>query len=194
MAYTTKAKVDALFGISIPQSTADDLIAAVKLFIDRYTGKTFEGGSETRYYDGNGGDRISVDSFYGTPTEVAILNPDGTTDRVLTIGQANDYITLPYNSTEKNQILLTGVVSYWRFPRGASRIKVTANFGYGASVPKDIELVATRLVGALYGGNSGASVKSETLGDYSVTYGNIESAAESIGVMQILDLHRDIDI
>lgn len=197
MAYTTKAKVDDLFGITIPQAVFNDLVEVVKLFIDRYTGKTFEGASADRYYDSTGGYILNVDSFYGTPT-ISILNADGTVDRLLTEGQANDFVTVPYNTTEKNQIIFSSS-GYGRLPRGSRRVKITASWGYGATVPKDIEYVATQLIGALYNSNevSGSNIKSESLGDYSVTYGDVEQVAEGlkgIGVFQILDLHRDIDI
>lgn len=193
MAYTTKAKVDALYGTDIPQATFDALLASVKAFIDRYCGKTFEGGSATKIYDGNGRDEILVDSFYGSPSSVKILNSDGTDYETLTEGQANDYVALPLNSSEKNMIRLTGNGFWGRFANRESVLSVTATFGFAASAPADIELAATQMVGELYSGNQG-DVKSESLGDYSVSYADVGSAASKISATNILDLYRDIDI
>lgn len=194
MAYTTKAKVDALTGGNIDSALFTTLLASVKAFIDRYCGKTFEGVSETRYYDGNGLKEILVDSFTGTPTEVSILNSDGTTYDTITEGQANDYVALPLNSSEKNVIRLTGN-GYWaNFASRGRVLKVVATFGASASVPADIEYVATKLVANLGGESESLNIKSESLGDYSVSYDDIDDDARAMGVMTILDMYRDIDI
>lgn len=194
MAYTTKAKVDALFGTNIDNTLFTSLLASVKAFIDRYCGKTFEGVSETRYYTPlKGSNCLLVDSFTGNPT-VTILNQDGTTDRVLTQGQASDFITAPYNSTEKNQLELTGLGWYTHWPCWKHSVQVVATFGGSAAVPSDIELVATQLVGRLAADGVSNGKKAEALGDYSVSYGEVQDSATEMSVTTILDSYRDIDI
>lgn len=198
MAYTTQAKIENLFGITISGggiSAITDIIAGVKAFIDRYCGKTFEAVSETRYYDGNGKSCIIIDSFVGSPT-VTILNSDGTVDRVLTEGQANDYIIAPYNSTEKVQLLMTGFGWYGSFPGPLHRLKVVATFGFSATVPNDIQYIATKLAGDIYNKSLTQTglLKSVTLGDYSASYDNINTLASSLAVFDVLDLYRDIDV
>lgn len=193
MAYTTKAKVDALYGTDIPSATFTSLLASVKAFIDKYTGKTFEAASATKYYDGNGKDELIIDALIGSPTSVKILDADGTVYDTLTEGQANDYVMLPLNSTEKNTIRLTGNGSYGRFQKREYLVEVVASFGGSTAVPADIELAATQMIGELFSGNQG-DIKSESLGDYSVSYWDLGSAASKIGATNILDLYRDIDI
>lgn len=199
MAYTTLTKTNALFGITMTQAVFDDLLAAVKLFIDTYTGKTFEGSSVAQYYDGNGLDVLNVDSFYGTPA-VLILDSEGNTEATLAEGWGNDFVTAPYNSAEKNQIVLAANGRYSTFPNRLRSVKITASYGYSATVPADIQLVATRMIGELYNGTISSTtgdIKSESLGDYAVTYadtGGSESVANSIGAYGILDSHRDIDV
>lgn len=199
MSYTNKTKVEQLMGIAIPaadNTAISDFIAAVTAWIDRYCGKSFEDASATKYYDGNGQQQLNIDSFIGSPT-VTLLNIDGTTDRVLTEGQSDDYITYPYNDTEKYALVLTGCAWYSAWPKGRKRIKVVANFGAADTVPADIEMAATKLVANLYREReqkgSGA-IQSVSLGDYSASFGTIDEAAQAMGVYNILDLHRDVEV
>lgn len=199
MAYTTQAKIENLYKITISGggvSAIADIIAAVKIFIDRYCGKTFEAVSETRYYDGNGKAMMIVDAFIGSPT-VSVLKSDGTVDQLLTEGKANDYITGPYNFTEKNQIILTGWGWYRHFPKRLQALKIVGNFGGSTNVPADIQLVATKLAGSIFNSNAAGGTGALTsiqLGDYKASYGAIDEQAEALGVYSTLDSYRDIDI
>jgi len=208
MAYSTSTKVSNMFGITLTaaQSAAlVDIIAAVKIFIDRYCGKTFEAPSEARYYDWHGSREIVIDSFVGNIT-VEFLNADGTTARTLTVGADHDYIIVPYNNqpdglTEKNTILLTnsgwsGSTGWWysSLPTGTRAIKVTGSFGASTTVPADIQLAATKLSGLMLQENTDGILTSIRLGDYQAVYENVEKAAGTMGVMDILDSYRDIEI
>lgn len=193
MAYTTKAKVDALDGGNINATLFASLLASVTAFINRYVGKSFEAASATKYYDGNDRKCLLVDSFVGSPT-VTILNIDGTDDRILTEGHSSDYLTAPYNSTEKSSLELTGNGWYGSWPKGQHRVKVVATFGQSSSVPSDVEYAATKLISDLAKVGAGTKAKSETLGDYSITYDDIANSEEVSGVLSILDSYRDIDI
>ena len=197
MSYTTKAKIEKVIGQDIPvayNTAITDWIASVKVWIDKYCGKTFEAASEDRYYDGNGLRELAVDSFVGSAT-VLILNPDGTTMQTLTQGQADDFVTWPYNDTEKNRLVLMSEASIGAFPTGKRRVKVTATFGGSSAVPADIELIAFKLVGSIYTkGQDGGPVSSETLGDYSVSFAKIDEEAEALGIYNTLNEYRDINI
>lgn len=185
-----------MFGISITGggvAAIADIILAVKAWIDRYVGKTFEAVSETRYYDGNGSHSIIIDSFVGTAT-ILVLNSDGTTDRTLTVGQGNDYVIAPYNSTEKSQIVLTGYGWFTAFPSGAHRIAVTATFGQSLTVPADVQFAATKLAGQMYQDTNEGVITSIRLGDYSATFANFDESSSSMGIKAILDAYKDIDI
>lgn len=210
MAYTTRAKVEAFMNadLSSVDSSVTAWIASVKAFIDRYTGRTFEAASETRYYDGNNKDRIIIDPFVGSAT-VQLLNYDGSVWLTLTEGADGDFVTYPLNETQKWELVLMPNASVGIFARafenlidegdedGADTkrlIKVTASFGASSSVPADIELAATQLVAAIaerrVSGGVGAK-KAESLGDYSVTFADVGIMAEELSVTSILDGWRE---
>lgn len=192
--YTDQGKIEKYLQTTIDSSmtaTLNDWIAAVKIWIDKYVGKSFEGVSETRYFNGNGLDTLLIDDFIGTPV-IELLDSEGNVDSTLDSG---DYLVYPLNTTVKNTIALSVGAPYSRFSSWQKRVKVTAVFGYSAAVPKDVELAATMLVSRIFnGGSTDGTVKSESLGDYSITYGEIDSMAELMGVTSILDHYRDIEI
>jgi len=193
MAYTDKDTIQKYLTVDINSSFDSQItswIASVKAWIDRYTGKTFEASSQTRYYDTDGCDELFIDSFVGTPT-VEILNADGSNFDTLTEGAGNDFVAYPLNTTEKNRIVLTSS----KFPRGKRRLKVTATFGFATTVPDDIKLVATKLMGFILAkGIDGGKLSSTQLGDANVSFESIDEAAEALGVFQTLDMYRDISI
>lgn len=205
MSYTTQAKVENMFGVTLTAAQAaamTDFIAAIKVMIDRYCGKTFEAATETRYYDGNGRSSLLIDAFVGDPSSVQILSNTGAVEKTLTIGKANDYITGPYNagpggSAEKNLLILNENSSYGKFPERLQSVKVVASFGASTSVPADIQYASTKLAGLMLQENGEGILTSIRLGDYQAAYGGIEDALGQEGfggVSDILDSHRDIDI
>jgi len=95
------------------------------------------------------------------------------------------------NRITKNEIRLNPFGNYGQFPYlGSSKIKITGSFGVGTIVPPDIEMVATQMVGDIIKQCSGEAKnkKSETLGEYSVTYDSVSTF--SIPYTNILDLYR----
>lgn len=197
MAYTNKGKIQNYINTDISVAFDDQLtewISAVTQWIDKYTGKSFEASSDTKYYNGSGTDCLDVDSFVGNPT-VLILNTDGTTDVTLTEGHADDYLTYPLNSTEKTLLVLSPSATISAFPSGKRRVSVTANFGYSTTVPEDISLIATKLVGNIIEkGLKGGKVAQEELGDYRGAFEKIDEQADALAIYQTLDMYRDIQI
>lgn len=196
MAYTTKTRIENYLGITIDSSLVTSLnqwITAVGLWIDGYVGKTFEAsGATDKYYDGNDDDELIVDSFYGTPT-VSILNPDGST--VMLTLNSGHFATYPYNTTEKNEIRLLPGNPIGDFPCGEKRVKINATWAVGSSVPADIELVATKLVGdVLDRGLRGGRVTSISLGDIQTSLADIDQQKDPLGVFSILDGYRDVTL
>jgi len=195
--YTTQSKVEQYLNTDLSAVSSEVLnwIASVEAWINRYCGKTFEGSAETRYYDGNGKRRILIDPFTGTPTEVSVLELDGTTHLTLTNGPAEDYIIYPLNETEKNELALVSTSNIAAFLSGKRRVKVTASFGASTSVPADVELAATKLVGTIAEKRTkGGETKSEKLGDQTISYKDIDEEAEALGIYNILDQHREIHV
>lgn len=199
MSYTNKGNIQAYLNVDIASSfdaQIDGWIAAVKLWIDRYTGKSFEVSATetTRYFDTYGGNSVFVDSFTGTPTSVQILDSNGNAMDTLTEGMANDYMMYPLNSTEKNEIVLSRGGRRSSFGGGNSRLKITALFGYTA-VPADITLVATKLVSKIVEkGLKGGQLSSVSLGDFTSSFQKIDEEADEMGITAVLDSYREIAI
>lgn len=177
-----------------------DWLNAIQAFIEKYTGKTFEKtSSEARFFDGNGKRTLllSAEDDLISVTELLVLETDGTTLKSLTEGHSNDYVLYPYNSTPKYEIRLTKSASVGAFYKGDRRVKITGVWGNANSVPEDIKLAATIMIGHLIKqGIEGGNVKSAKLGDYSVSYseGDMKSIASQSGAMDILDNYREFKI
>jgi len=197
MAYTTKSKIENYLAIDIDSSFADqisDWISAVESYINNYTGRKdgFENSAASvRYFDGNGETEIDIDEFTSL-SSVEILEANGDdVEWALTEGLENDYITYPYNKTPQYRLILTPNASVGAWYKGKKRIKVKGVWGHSTSVPADIELVTTMLVASIIEkGLKGGKVKTESLGDYSVTYADINETAQAIGVKKILDAYK----
>ena len=193
--YTTKNSIQNYLAVDINSSLDSQLadwISAVTNYIDRYTGKSFEETiDEVRYFDGNGKDEIQVDDFISI-SSVEILELDSTdVDYTLTEGVDSDYITFPYNDTPKYRLQMTINSQIANFLKGEKRIKVTATWGHSSTVPKDIELAATMLVASIVEkGMKGGTIMSESLGDYSVSYANVDNLSSALGVKNILDKYK----
>ena len=197
MSYTTEEKVEAYLMITIDPSQSaevDTWIEAVSQWIDNYTGRTFEASDETKYYDGNGTRDLNIDPVISITT-LQILNTDGTADTTLTEGQANDFLLYPLNDSPKYIIKLVLSSSIGVFPAGIRRVKITGSFGQTSTVPKNIELAASMLVGKIVKeGIKGGQSSSEGLGDFKITYKDIDETADSLGIKNILDQYRKIEI
>ena len=194
--YTTKSKIEKYLNVDISASfdtQIDAWILSVKNWVDKYCGKTFESSSSVKYYDGNAERILDIDDCSSVPTEILILNLDGTTDSTLAEGADNDYLVYPRNEDVKNQIRLVTGSRIGNFPMRDSSVKVTAPFGFSASVPEDVGLVATKLVGEIVKeGLKGGKISKITLGDYSADFQIIDETADPLGIYQTLDLYRDI--
>ena len=198
MSYTNKSKVEKYLNVDISASFDTQIagwIASVKTWIDKYCGKTFESASSVKYYDGNGKRELDFDDCSSVPTEVLILDIDGTTAFTLTEGASNDYLVYPLNESTKNQLRLVSGATIGYFPNRDSSVKITAPFGFSASVPEDVELIATKLVGEIVKeGLKGGKLASISLGDYTANFQKIDEMADPLGIDQILDMYRDIKL
>lgn len=194
MAYTTKAKIESYTGETIDSTLATMVISWVTDWINRYTGRNFEPATESRYYDLTSGYDVNVDVFTGTPSEVSVLDNEGNVERTLVEGSDDDYVLLPFNELNKYTIRLNRGSSVSHFPYRGRSLKVTADFGYSGGVPPVIEMVATKLAAGLTTDLVGREITSQSLGDYSVSYAQVDETAREMGVNSSLDMYRDIEI
>lgn len=185
MAYTTST----LIGNYLQRTlTADEtsylviLIPAIKLWIDKHLGTTFDTTTaSTRYYDG-GYQSLDIDPCH-TITAVSELNSDGTISYAYDLVTTPDVVYEPANETVKREIRKR----YGHFPSGKQNIAVTAVFSEydttGSVVPEDIQNVATIMAGEVLNqgslGSSGA-VASESVEGHSVTYDVSSGALDGI--------------
>ena len=191
MSYTNKNKIENYLMVDINDNFNTQItewIASVTKYIENYTGRIFEATEDSvKYYDGRRQEELMIDDTYEI-TSIQILDDSGDVDKTLEEGLGNDYVAYPANTTQKNSIKLLVTGCYNTFPKGSQNIKITAKFGMASTVPVDIELIATKLVAAIVQkGLRGGEIKSEKLGDYSVTF--IEEQAEEMGVKSILDTY-----
>ncbi len=200
MSYTTKGKAQDYMAVDIDNSlnsSVDDFITGIENWIERYCGKAFEIDSATeRFFDGNGLRSIVIDPFVDTSiTAIVIINSEGNTVNTLTEGQGNDFIAYPLNDTEKTELVLISGSTISRFPSRSRAIKITAKWGHSVTVPKQIELVATKLlVSILSKGIDGGKLSKAKLGELDLTYEKIDEEAEALGIYNILDMYRDLSV
>lgn len=178
MAYTTKAKIEDFLNLDIDGSlnaTITTWIGWIQKWIDNYCQTTFEASAEVRYYDGIGGNRLIIDDFVSV-SQIDFLDVDGTVDETL---GSDDYWTYPMNEDAKFEIRLNPYGDNPVFPIGSNRIKINGTWGNTTSVPADVEWVATAMVADIIRRqtNVGRNTKDETLGEYSVTFDDIQTFA-----------------
>jgi len=131
----------------------------------------------------------------------------------LTEGAGADFVSYPLNETQKYELVLMPNASIGVFARafenllddddaaGGADVKrlisVTAAFGASTTCPADVELAATKLVAKIaekrLKGSDG-KVTAESLGDYSISFGDVDSEADALGIFNILDQWREPSI
>lgn len=197
--YTSKSRIQNYLLINIDDSFASQIeewISVVEKFIDDYCGTSFEGTTEARYFDGDGTSEILIDDLVSL-TKIEILDDDGSVE--YTLDAVTDYYLYPANKTPKNRIIINRFnADVPRFPKTyPQNVKITGEWGYSSSVPKDIQFVATRLVAGIIGEGGydiGKEIKSERLGEYAITYQEVKELAEKFKIFEILDRHRRLEV
>lgn len=199
MSYTNKANIQNLLLITISDSFDSQIsewISAAEAWINTYCGREFEQESSTyKLYDGSGTKELLIDDLL-TFTKVETLDLDGDVDE--TVDSSSMYWLYPANKSPKYKIRLNPANSPVSvFPKGHQNIKVTGTFGYSSSVPSDVKLATTKLVGAMIRESQTdvtAQIESEKLGEYSVTFSDISKLADRLGVKDILNQYRIINV
>ena len=192
--YTNQNNVEKYLNATFPTGMSTYVsawISAVDNWIENYLGRKFkDAASVTKYYDADQKceREIYIDNFIGDPTVVQLLDSDGDVDMTLVLN--DDYITAPYNETVKNRLILREWGRSATFGYGMKRVAVTASFG-ASTIPADVTLAATMLVARigekyLHGGE----IKSESVGDVSISYKEVDDAADAMGARNILDQYR----
>lgn len=182
--YTTKTALEN-YTLQTIDATFDSQITAwieaVETYIERLTGRVFIADSvaSERVYDGNNDSHLLIDDCVDID-KVEI-------DDVEVV--STDYKTYPANSVRKNKIKLL----YNYFTRGDQNITITGKWGYSVAVPADIKLAATVLLaGIIQYGNTALNKRSESIGSYSVTYGDDKGWQDFDNSMKILQGYKKL--
>lgn len=159
MAYTDATQVSNFLQRSLTSyetSELPNIIAAIKIWLDKKLNSTFDQvGATTRYYDG-GVRNLDIDPCTDI-TSVQSIGDNGGESYEYTEG--TEYVAEPQNETVKRELRKR----LHPFPYGLHRIAVTAKFSeYDGAVPADIQIAATRLSAGVI--NSGITAGTSTTG------------------------------
>lgn len=159
-------------------------IAQIEEHIERVTDRVFiaDTVASDRYYDGNGGSEQFIDECVEI-SSVVVYDENYAEDS--TPVENTDFFSFPYNTTPKYSLILKPT-SDAEFLRGIHNVKVSAKWGYSVNVPAPIRFATMVLVAGIvnFSNNAEGEVKSERIGEYSVTYkddsgwGDLERAKE----------------
>lgn len=186
--YTTKAKIESFLQKTIEANLTDYILSA-QAYIETATGRKFAPDAEAseRLFNGNGRmDLIIADCYEVTKLEIAT---DSWGDSFSTI-TSTDYKAIRLEP----DLPITKLISrYVSFTKGLQNIKVTAKWGW-EEIPADISFCATVLASGMYNAQiNGSNLKSESIGQYSVSYG--EKDWENLEkVKKILQQYENIQI
>jgi hypothetical protein len=180
--YTKVENIENYLGLDVAvefQGQIDTWIIGMSEFIKNYTNRDWlaDETPQERYFDGNGFSGLEVGDFIGEPT-LKIGDSFGENMEVKT-----EFITHPYNTISKNTIVLKRDF----FRNKIKNVSVTARWGYSSETPRDIEFATTVLVAGiiLAQTNQQGEVKSEKIGNYTVTY---ESDAQKNDFKNAMDI------
>lgn len=187
-------------------SFVDKVISGVQKYIERYCGddklgvRKFEApdpdDDETRKFDGNG----SMKLFFGDVRSITSLAIDEvalTEDEDYFLYPANKEADEPYTYAEMAQPVTRLQENsrsfgdeYYVFEVGQKNIEIVGKFYYSSTPPADIELATLKLAAAVIKENTAdkdiKEIKSESLGDYSVSYQDVDKIAHSLKVQDLL--------
>lgn len=178
MNYTTIAAIQKYLLITIDSSQTGQVeswIGAMSRFIDKKTNRVFGTATEsTRVFDGSGWNTLIVDDLYDL-------------DSVTIAGTTQTVLQYPANETPTTMLKMDGVV----FDKGMQNVSVVAKFAYG-SIPDDIAHACTVLTAGIINAqtNQDGEIKSEKIGDYTVTYKDQQHKNDVEMAMTTLNQYR----
>lgn len=150
----------------------DQLTQAVTAFVENYCRRSFASATHTETYDGLGKDFLLVRNIPVTSVTSIHIDP-ARTFGASTLVDSSTYVV---NATsgkiqlinQTDNILVTGGL----FPVGIKNVQVIYVAGYAntAAVPWDLKMGAMRWASALRLSRTAAGIRSETIGQHSVTY------------------------
>jgi len=197
--YTTELKIESFLNTTITTGAVDDYIEASENIIDNITGRNFIADTVAiaRKYDGNESQDLVIDDCVEITKVELGSNYYGDSYSEISDGGSDGYYLFPTNYSALgypiNKIHLRSRI----WIKGLANHRITAKWGYSASVPADIQFATTILASLMYKyGRSGAvgGVKSEKIGEYAVTYGTAEELDNLKKVDAILNQYKKYEL
>ena len=188
--YTNEAQVQSILNSSVSVSDTDLEIA--ENIVDNYTGRNFiaDAVASVRYYDGNDSDRLAIDDC----VEISSIEVNG--DRIQSSGflTVNNYYLYPDNYESKGLPIDLIVLYDNYFYKGNQNQKITAKWGYSVECPADVSFATAVICAGIINFNSSSNIKSENIGNYSVSYETEDGWASFNKAKTILLNYRKIEL
>ena len=212
MAYVTKDEVKKYLGVNFTgalDTFVDTVISACQSYIEKYCGddrfgkrvfeapdpdtaviRKFNGNNDKRLYVGDLFDivTLTVDGIEYVVDEDFFLYPLNNTE------EAFDYIELAQPETRLNSNSRLKTQDDYIFEKAQANIEVEGYWYFTETPPADITLAMMKLVGAVIKENVSDSdvkeKKQESLGDYSVSFQDVEKIAHALKVDDILNQYK----
>lgn len=195
LGYTSEEVIEKYIGSSIDSSYSDQIdawISQMEQYINKYTGRVFiaDTSATVRYFDGKirrDYSEIYIDENIDITEDILVYDCNG--DLYYTLVEDTDFYTYPYNELPIRKVIIIPSTSKG-FLSGIKNIKVTAKWGYSETVPPEIEFVTMVLTAGIinFSNNKTPSkVKSEKLGDYSISFRDDKHQNDYKRAMEILN-------
>jgi hypothetical protein len=173
-------------GLTGETAYLEALINRASSLIEKYIGRSIKSATYIEEYDGNHTGMIALKNYPLT----AITSVETITGEIgdpdYDSLDTDEYSLLNKDTDSYSQ---PGIIRIARRYMGHDRYRITYTAGY-ATVPEDLKQACVDLCGFLSGSAKSSGVKSETLGEYSITYGNTGDPITSSGIKFVLDMYR----
>lgn len=175
--YTTQEEVENYLLVDVDPSFASQItswIEQVSRYIEQTTNRVFVADEEAseRFFDGNGGNELRIDECIEIDTVERGNDYYGDSRTEIPSSGSGSYIPLPNNYEALNLPIQSLLYRGGCWNKGIQNHAVTAKWGFSATPPEDIMFAATVFVAGIINSQrkDEGEVKSETIGNYSVTY------------------------
>lgn len=190
MTYTTLERVENYLLQDTEEwywDTVNGWIEAMSRLMDQLTNRTLvadEGSDTTRYFDGNGREKMLIDDVQSI-SKVEIGDQYGEN-----LAEVSD--TFPYPKIPPSNTLF----SKSGFPVGVQNVAVSGKFGLFETTPEDIAFACTVLVAGVTINQilPKQAITSERIGNYSVSFTTDEQKKDFARAMEIINSYRRVEI
>lgn len=197
--YTTDKLITNYLNKAVYDEEITPFIEAAQKYIENYTGRIFKADEEAtaRLYDGNDKDNLVIDDCIEiTKVEIG-ADAWGDNFNEVSASGTSRYYTLPTNNSELNEPIRKIGLRANIFVYGHANQRITAKWGSYETVPKDLQFAATVIASGMYNQNRGentGAIKSEKIGEYSVTYADQKGFSDLELAKQTLDSYKKYEI